>query len=221
MNASDHLTNDLLVRAIDDELSPGEILLVESHLPDCEICKRRHAEILRLSDQIESLAAIELPEARPGEREALASRLEACPERTVRLETRRKRVRAIWWSAGIAAAILLAVLFGLQPIHFPANQIPANHAPADRSVAGSLYLQDATLQVDGESFIPLPYSNPDLPVSAPHIVEMQVPVSSLAGVGLVFEPISHGISGADDSVLADVLMGVDGQPLGIHVLSVD
>jgi hypothetical protein len=211
MNASDHLTNDLLVRAIDDELSPGEILLLESHLPDCEICKRRHAEILRLSGQIESLAAMGTPEVRSGEREALASRLEISPERVVRLERRRRRARAIWWSAGIAAAILLAALFGLRPAHIP----------ADRSVPGSRYLQEATLQVDGENFIPLPYSNPDLPVSAPHIVEMQVPVSSLAGAGLVFEPISHGISGSDGSVLADVLMGADGQPLGIHVLSVN
>jgi hypothetical protein len=209
MSASDHPTDNLLVRAIDDELSPGEISVVESHLAACDICKRKHAEILRLSGQIESLAAMGTPEGLPRERESLANRLEVSPERVMRLETRRRR--AIWWSAGIAAALLMAAFFGSLPIH----------APADHRVAGSIYLQDATLQVDGEIFIPLPYSNPDLPVSAPHIVEMQVPVSSLAGAGLVFEPTSHGISGSDGSVLADVLMGVDGQPLGIHVLSVD
>jgi hypothetical protein len=72
--------------------------------------------------------------------------------------------------------------------------------------------------VDGESFIPLPYSNPDLPIAAHRIVQMQVPVSSLADAGVHFEAISSEVSSGDESVLADVLLGIDGQPLGIHVL---
>ena len=209
MNTPDHLTNDLLVRAIDDELSPREISVVQSHLPDCEVCKRRHAEILRASGDIEALMAAAVPEVSNEDREALAQRLDMA--HGIVLKTHGKTVRTAWWGTGIAAAILLAVFFASRSVHAPVQDRPAV----------SVYSPEATLQVDGETFIPLPYSNPDLPLSAPHIVEMQVPVSSLASAGLVFEPVSNGISGSDRSVLADVLMGLDGQPLGVHVLSVE
>jgi hypothetical protein len=58
-------------------------------------------------------------------------------------------------------------------------------------------------------------------MSAPHIVEMQVPVASLASAGLFFEPVSNEAGAPERSVLADVLVGLDGQPLGVHVLSVE
>ena len=74
------------------------------------------------------------------------------------------------------------------------------------------------IEVAGESFVPLPYSNPDFPVSESRIVEMQVPLSALNDVGIVLESVSNRESAPDRSVLADVLMGTDGQPLGVHVL---
>jgi hypothetical protein len=207
----DHLTDDLLVRAIDDELSPDEASAVKSHLIGCEVCKQRHAEIVRVSGDIESLMASVVPEAGCGDREALAGSLETLPSHEIALNIHAKRIPAVWWSAGIAAAILLAVFFASRSLH----------APVQNRAAGPVYAPEAALQVDGETFIPLPYSNPDLPLTAPHIVEMQVPVSSLASAGLVFEPVSNGVSGPDRSVLADVLIGLDGQPRGVHVLSME
>ena len=50
---------------------------------------------------------------------------------------------------------------------------------------------------------------------------MQVPVSSLTAAGIVFEPVSIGASSADRTVLADLLIGTDGQPLGVHILGVE
>ena len=41
------------------------------------------------------------------------------------------------------------------------------------------------IEVGGETFVPLPYSNPDLPVNESRIVEMQVPVSALNDIGIV------------------------------------
>jgi hypothetical protein len=210
MNMPDHLTNDLLVRAIDDELLPREIALVESHLKACEVCMRRQAEILRVSGAIESLVAAAAPEARQHDRDALVEKLDTVPAHNIILNTRNRSVQTIWWGGGIAAAIVLAVIFASRLLH----------APDGERVTVSLSSPGTTLQVDGETFIPLPYSNPDLPLPAPHIVEMQVPVSSLASAGLVFEPVSNGV-GPDRTVLADVLMGLDGQPLGVHVLSAE
>lgn len=211
MNMPDHLTDNLLVRAIDGELSPGETPRVESHLSDCEFCKRRHATILRVSGDIESLLSAVVPETYAGDRAALVRSLEAGPAPEIASKNRNKAMRAMWWSAGIAAAILLAAF----------SVWPRVHTPAQTRIIVSMNSPGTTLQVDGETFIPLPYSNPDLPVTAPHIVEMQVPVASLASAGLVFEPVSTGSPIAERSVLADVLMGIDGQPLGVHVLSVE
>jgi hypothetical protein len=50
---------------------------------------------------------------------------------------------------------------------------------------------------------------------------MQVSLSSLADIGIVLEPIANQVSGSDRSVLADILMGADGQPLGVNVLNVE
>lgn len=211
MSTPDHLTNDLLVRAIDDELSPREISILESHLPNCEVCKRRHAEIVRLSGNIESLASAALPEAFQNDREKLVRSLDSVPARIVALKTIRNKARSLWWGAGIAAAVLVGVLFASRSVHAPVQDRAAEQA----------YSPGTILQVDGENFIPLPYSNPDLPITAPHIVEMRVPVSSLTSAGLVFEPVSNGGTGPERSVLADVLMGLDGQPVGVHVLSTE
>jgi hypothetical protein len=60
-----------------------------------------------------------------------------------------------------------------------------------------------------------------LPLNAPHIMQMRIPVSSLAAAGVSFEPSSSEVSPGDDSVLADVLLGIDGQPLGVHLTGVE
>jgi len=210
MNAPDHLTTDLLVRAFDDELSGSENAVVESHLPGCAYCRDRYAAIRLLSGRIESVVASGGPEAQQEERDALVQQLETVSTLPAAVKSYRGVVRTLGWSGSIAAAVLVA-LFVPRLVH----------APKQDQIATLQYRPGGALEVDGETFIPLPYSNPDLPMSAPHIVEMQVPVASLASAGLVFEPVSSEAGGADRSVLADVLVGLDGQPLGVHVLSVE
>jgi hypothetical protein len=114
------------------------------------------------------------------------------------------------WGMAIAASLALGILVAPRPKRTP--------EPKQSSV---MTTQSNTFEVDGESFVALPYSNPDLPMSASRIVQMQVPVSSLADVGIVLEPVSNEGSGQDRSVLADVLVGTDGQPLGVHVLGLE
>jgi hypothetical protein len=96
--------------------------------------------------------------------------------------------------------------------------IVPKHRDEPKPSSAAISMTDS-LEVDGETFIALPYSNPDLPLGASHIVQMQVPLSSLADIGIVLEPVANEISGVDRSVLADVLVGTDGQPLGVNVLS--
>lgn len=210
MSGLEHLSDDLLVRSIDDELSGSETLTVESHLAHCAECTRRHHELRSVSGWIESAIDAVRPGYSDAQRESIAQALEA-REGEAASPGPRKVLRGFGWSMAIAAALAVALLFGPQWRH---------SSRAGLTSEGDAQT-NAALEVDGETFIPLPYSNPDLPVAASHVVEMQVPVSSLADAGIVFEPISSEVSAPDRSVLADVLIGIDGQPLGVHVLNVE
>ncbi len=209
MNETNHLCDDLLVRALDDELSPAEAATVASHVEQCQSCGERYGAVRQLSARIESVIAGAPLETSEAARDTLVQRLEAAPARPASIRRGGYVARTALWLAAAAAVALVAVLL-----------LPTGHGPRQHEIAASSGAH-VVLEVDGEAFLPLPYSNPDLPMSAPHIVEMQMPVSSLASAGVAFEPASTAANGADRTVLADVLMGADGQPLGVHVLSVD
>ena len=210
MSGLEHLSDDLLVRSIDGELSGSETLAVESHVAHCEECTRKHHELRSVSAGIDAAIGAVRPEFSDAQRESIAQALEA-PEHEIASRRPRKLLRQFGWSMAITAALAVGVLF-----------VPQwRHSSRAALTSGDNAQTNAALEIDGETFIPLPYSNPDLPVMASHVVEMQVAVSSLADAGIVFEPISNEVSASDRSVLADVLIGIDGQPLGVHVLNVE
>jgi hypothetical protein len=201
----DHFSDAFLIGAIDDELNESEAQSVESHLAVCQECAHRRQRLRHLSTSIES-AIGDAPVAFPAHhRECLERQMDA-RERAA-AHRRSPLVRRLSWVVAIAAALAFALMFVPQ----------AKRAP--KISGGKIAQQPAAFEIDGERFVALPYSNPDLPFNASHIVQMQVPVSALAAEGIVFEPISNEIASADRSVRADVLLGMDGQPLGVHVLS--
>lgn len=205
MNVPDHLPDDVLIRALDDEVSVSEAGRIESHLQACEECRHRYRNFRSLSEEIEVIAGQNISPL-PAEREALLAALDAA----VTVPTHHAHsLRPLGWVLALAASLALAILSLPRWL-----QSPVTHVSAPTTAA-----QSAMLEVDGESFIPLPYSNPDLPITAPHIVEMQVPVLSLASAGIVLEPVSGASGNTERTVLADVLVGMDGQPMGVHVLS--
>ena len=50
---------------------------------------------------------------------------------------------------------------------------------------------------------------------------MEIPVTSLADAGIVVESVLSRAAQPEQAVLADVLLDVDGQPLGVHVINED
>jgi anti-sigma factor RsiW len=209
MRKPDHLTDDLLVRAMDDELPGGESVALDSHLSRCEECRHRYQELRSLSNRIESTIAAVTPEHSRQERESLARALES-REQQIAARPPQKILRRFGWGMAIAATLAVGILFGPQWTH--RNKMVFSTGETQAST---------TIEVDGETFVALPYSNPDLPLTSPHVVQMQVSASSLTDAGVVFEPISSQVSAPDRLVLADVLLGIDGQPLGVHVLSTE
>lgn len=204
-----HVSEASLIKAVDDELSAGESAEIETHLCVCEDCRRRYQSLRQLSSAIESAVAA-LPVASHEERARLEGQLEsmqiAAPGRDAK--TRRLALRT---AAGLAVAAAVACALLVAP----------QWKRSAENTGSRVDIQPSVFEVDGERFVALPYSNPDLPLNDSHVVQMQVPVSSLADAGIVFEPISNEMTAPDRSVLADVLLGIDGRPLGIHVLTAE
>jgi len=201
-----HLTRLQLMKALDNELSGSEAVFVTPHLAQCEQCSEAFEELRLASSRIDTLFASLTAEQLPFEREQLKDLLVASDSAKKVQQSPEKVMRRFGWGMAIAATLALGIL--IAPKHRD-EQKPS-------SVASGMM---DSLEVDGETFIALPYSNPDLPLGASHIVQMQVPLSSLTDIGIMLEPVSSEVSGVDRSVLADVLVGTDGQPLGVNVLS--
>ncbi len=195
-----HLDQHQLLRALDDELTDYEAEPVETHLALCEECRANYCQLGAVSVRVEQyVGSIVVPMASPEQRRLLADRM----EHSRQSGARSKKTSAMRW-AGMAVAVaagLAAVLV-----------IPARHAatPVESGI-------QTTIQVGGEQFVRLPYSNSELPTNTSHIVQMEVPVASLADAGIVVEPVSNEVLNPNRSVETDVLLGQDGEPLGIHV----
>jgi anti-sigma factor RsiW len=199
---------DLLVRAIDQELSPAEMEWVPAHIAACVECRHESAAIQSLSSEVEAVVDRAPVIEQMGDREKISAL------KPVRVGADRV-MRRFGWGMAIAATLAFGII--LAPKQKPGAPTEAGSPQqASGKNAGS-----NAIEIDGETFVALPYSNPDLPTMAPRIVQMEVPVSSLAGIGLGLEQIASEVSNQDRTVLADVLLGADGQPLGVHVVSWD
>lgn len=207
MTKQEHLTSGLLVKAMDAELTSAEATIVKEHLEQCGECSKKYSDFQRASIAIESgLAAIPVG-TQLGEREGLRQKLAA---RQAARQINQTPERVMWrfgWGMAVAASLALGIVM------MPKQKDKTNRVEIVQEAAT---LTNA-IEVGGEIFVPLPYSNPDLPVNESRIVEMQVPVSALNDIGIVLEPVSSREARSDSSVLADVLIGTDGQPLGVHV----
>ncbi len=231
---TEHLSVDELVRTIDDEWTGTNGSQAEAHLAACELCRAKLHELGVLSVRLEAwIANRTVPEV-DGQRVALIAELKSRDQLIAQLgegarteRTRRLKGAALWhWAASacVAAAVVLCAI--LSPGFRSLRQTElAKTGSGESGISRTEFTRGKgiaavqTFQVAGETFVALPFSNGDLPVSAPNIVQMEVPVTSLADAGIVFEPVSVEQANPDRAVLADVLLGADGEPLGVHVLA--
>ena len=205
---SNHVSNDVLVKLLDDELALPEAKMAEAHLETCSACRDRHSELRRVSASFDGfLDSLQL-EYSASERNTLAHKLEA-REQSMAPARRTDSFRRMGWSLALAASVAVGIFL------YPFSR--TEHSIQGKST--SLAQGSNAFEIDGETFVALPYSNPELPVNSSHIVQMQVPVSSLADAGILLEPIGSRVAAPDGAVLADVLLGLDGQPLGVHVVN--
>lgn len=201
---------DLLVRTVDKELSPSEAEWVPAHLAECAECRRECAAIQGVSLKLEAVVNSSAVIENASDREFFAARIKQHARLKPIRQAPEKVMRRFGWGMAIAATLALGII--VAPKQKPGNGDNVRIEQATAAVSNAI-------EVDGETFVALPYSNPDLPASAPRIVQMQVPLSSLADIGIAFEGVANEVLNQDRTVLADVLLGADGQPLGVHVVS--
>jgi hypothetical protein len=220
MTGRDHLSRETLVRVFDGELSTAERLEIDVHLSECEQCLDAFDQVAELSNNIAQLMD-GMSVAKPRQaRERLAEKMTAIAAPQQRDRTSKKLM--LWAAAAVALLALVAGL-GLHSI----DKSPPARTAVLKPVTGQGISKDAgpslsvkkgvTTPVAGSaelSFIRLPYSNPALPIESEQIVRVNMRLSDLASTGVV----KMTPQGSDTWVQADVLLGMDGEPYGIHVL---
>lgn len=238
MREESHLADDLLVKALDGELTGAEKIDVEIHLAGCQECLDRLDRWADFSTEIARVVdAAPTPAARQShERLVLAIANIHEPDGSPQKQARGKTLA---WLAALAACLAVVTLFSIRIArHSPkqneaptaAKAVGGQHSPPaviahvrpDQPVKRHTVLARNKAAAKSNSapgtatagFWPLPYSNPALPVDAADVLRVRVRLSSLTAAGVV-----TSAPGSDDPwVQADVLLGADGEPRGIRLL---
>ena len=216
-----HLSEDLIGRVVDNELTPTERLFAERHLAVCPLCRQKRREWAEVAERVQDLVLEQEPVVPANSRERLLSALEQRePARSVSV---RQEAPAWWkWGAIVALAASLAFVFSLPPVrtHLGAVWNPAGHnlrTPGANGAAASAAAYEPNVDEPEWTFIPLPYSGVVLAEGEEEIVRVQMPVSALANEGI----IPQGAYAENSWVDADLLLGLDGQPQGIRLVNAD
>ncbi len=236
-----HPSDQLLLRALDRELSASERVVVETHVAQCPECLGKLDRLADLSTSIARLIEATPAPAPRTSRDRLAQ--------TLALETpvAQKRNFQTWAACGAIAACLVVALFaGLHrqavftsdpeplppstkadalPVKKLLSPVPQKMIQQGKTSAPVQPLRVAAKDTkasgpsrasnSGGPFIALPYSNPALPLQGRQVVRVNLPVDALASAGIV-SPLQ---TSATSMVQADLLLGVDGEPTGIRLVS--
>ena len=215
-----HLSEDLIARTVDDELTPAERLFAERHLAACQVCRQKRREWAELAERVQDVVSEQEPVVPANARQRLLSTLqEREPVRKQRLSSPVVPQEApAWWKWGGVAALAasLAFVFSLPPVRARLSEL-GNPAAHNARLAADSALDQQALDEPERSFIPLPYSGVALAEGQEEIVRVQVPASALADEGI----IPPGAYAENSLVDADLLLGLDGQPQGIRLVNAD
>jgi hypothetical protein len=186
-----HLSEASLILLLDGELAEDERALAESHVSGCAGCHARMARFRRVSAGIVALHHAPRPARRP----------------------------ARWWWLAPAAAAALALVWQWRPVAPPPAmemprvvlRTPPAPLPGEPAALVRAVNKVAPRPAPPRPFIDLPFSDQSLPLDAAPIVRMSIPVESLRLASIRVNGHFQG-----ERVLADVVLGLDGQPRAIR-----
>jgi anti-sigma factor RsiW len=216
MTRAVHLSEDLIARIVDNELTPTERLFAERHLAICTDCRKKRREWAEVAEHVQDLVLEHEPVVPANARQRLVGALaQGTPMATGSIP----QEAPAWWKWGAVAAVAasLAFLFSLPPVRTHMNELlNPSGTKVQTATANGAANQAGTEEVE-RSFIPLPYSGVALAEGEEEIVRVQLPASDLANQGI----IAPGAYAENSWVDADLLLGLDGQPQGIRLVDAD
>lgn len=210
-----HLSEDLIGRVVDNELTPTERLFVERHLALCAACRQKRREWAEVAERVQDLVLEQQPIVPANARQRLVSGLEQ--REPVAAQSIPQEAPAWWkWGAVAAVAASLAFLLSLPPVRTHLSELLSPHGSGVQTATASGASQSSGEAAE-RTFIPLPYSGVALAEGEEEIVRVQLPASALANEGI----IPPGAYAENSWVDADLLLGLDGQPQGIRLVNAD
>jgi anti-sigma factor RsiW len=108
MNKPQHLTNDVLVGLLDDELSRADALAAEEHLNVCAKCRQRYHDIEDVSRSVEQFASGISAQYSDSERDELLLLLNT--EQHAPARRPQKVLQRFAWAMALAASLAMGVL---------------------------------------------------------------------------------------------------------------
>ena len=234
-----HVNDRQLLRAIDGEMTPVEHAEFEAHLARCETCLERWEALAEFWNEIERTIEATPVEAPRGAREQLVEALVGGKANTAARAGR--RISSWYWAAAIAATAAILFFALREPKQAAPKQVagrqqaqadsapvatPHPDAPALRAQDSRQRARPKTVRNSGtrhqtagdtetSAFIRLPYVDATQPMQTAGLVRVQMKLSMLANAGVI-----RMMPGASDGpVQADVLLGLDGQPYAIRLVS--
>jgi Putative zinc-finger len=210
-----HLSEDLIARVVDDELTPTERLFAEGHLAVCANCRQKRSEWAEIAERVQDLVLDHEPIVPANGRQRLVNAL--YQPKSQHPATARQESPAWWrWGAVAAVAASLAFLISLPPVRTQLTALWSPSGHAAETAASQIENQSGSGDAE-RTFIPLPYSGVELAEGEEEIVRVQMPVSALTNAGI----IPAGAYAENSWVDADLLLGLDGQPQGIRLVNTD
>lgn len=145
---------DLLVRAVDKELSSSEAEWVPAHIAACPECRRECEAIENVSLRIEAAVNRSAVLENSADREFLVAHVTQQHRVKPIRHAPEKVMRRFGWGMAIAATLALGIIVA------PRQKPPRTDGAPTEQAMGTV---SNAIEVDGETFVALPYSNPDLP----------------------------------------------------------
>jgi anti-sigma factor RsiW len=209
-----HLSEDLIARIVDNELTPTERLFAERHLAVCTDCRKKRREWAEVAEHVQDLVLGQEPVVPANARQRLVS---ALAQRHPAAVLTPQEAPAWWkWGAVAAVAASLAFFVSLPPVRTHLSDV-LNPSGTRTQMAATSGVNQFNAEETERNFIPLPYSGVALAEGEEGIVRVQLPASALANEGI----IPPGAYAENSLVDADLLLGLDGQPQGIRLVNAD
>lgn len=122
-----HLEDGILLRMMDDELTPAEYTVAKQHLAECQFCRERISDLSQVSAELALFSVENLPSVHDSARDELLVALSRQEKTILQTPVSNQPISRVWMiGTGIAAMLaLVAIMLGFRS----ERNAPSVHSP--------------------------------------------------------------------------------------------